>query len=401
MAMRDVAISSFKLNLTHDRIKQDALVKLNSIANHYVKPETNDFSIVKERNKIDNLRDIHFKIFTPSTEQLHYLKGMREEFGVDCYIPNVSFDIRLGMKPNIVRFKKINDNEIWGLPDKLERDILVGRLASGLKIVDIPFEEDESIKLLAQETSYVYQLEKKVEKLEAALENEEDERKDDIRKLTKDKADLLEKLKLADARLRETAQRAHECQEELKKRQPGSPEDAQKIKDLEQKAQDLQTKLNVEGNRYSQIFDQFEQCKRDRETLTTKKEELEGKTLELGRKVTELEDELDKCKKLKEGVRIVMKDPELNKCKQDLETATVKLIAANASLDLYRKQLKDKTSELTTQTNLANLYRQEKEELHKKLVACETKIVVPKDKECANPDYAEYNQKYRQLPADE
>lgn len=141
---------------------------------------------------------------------------------------------------------------------------------------------------------------------------------------------LRTQLKTADDRLRAAADAAHKKQQEIdqikseldrcKATSISTTQITQlnaKITQLENEKKALQTKLNVEGNRYSQIFDQFEEAKRQLQEQIEKKEELAGKVTEQSTNIQTL----TKKKEELEG-KLLETSRELSTCKTQLATPT-------------------------------------------------------------------------------
>lgn len=138
----------------HERAKEDSMIQINSLSNVYRKGMINDAHLVDEINKDKSLNDglelnpIHLAVFIPSSEQLKYLVDHKERHGVDCYIPNQTYEFFFGMKPDVIRFKDLYSEEIKELELHPIRQVFLAMIYAGIKIVNV----DEKIAIELSES---------------------------------------------------------------------------------------------------------------------------------------------------------------------------------------------------------------------------------------------------------
>lgn len=135
-AFKDIAFRSLQIDLRHRDVQEDSIRQLNKLANVYNRGVINDLDAIEEFNKENELENINLTIFTPNKEQLKVLVALKEEYGVDCDIPNAIIRIQEGMSEDVIRFNHLSPEGIRGLSNTAERDYLMSVLEMGVKVVD-------------------------------------------------------------------------------------------------------------------------------------------------------------------------------------------------------------------------------------------------------------------------
>lgn len=135
-AFQDIAYRGLQIDLRHRDVQEDSIRQLNKLANVYNKGVINDLDAIEEFNKENALGNINLTVFTPSKEQLHLLTNLKEEYGVDCDIPNAVIHIGEGMSGDVIRFSHLSNTGIKGLSNDSEREYLMSILEMGIKVVD-------------------------------------------------------------------------------------------------------------------------------------------------------------------------------------------------------------------------------------------------------------------------
>lgn len=121
-AFKEIAFRSLDIDLRHRDKQEDTIRELNRIGNVYSRGTINDIDIIDEFNKENKLGAINLTVFTPSKEQLKVLNEIKEEYGVDCDIPNATIEIREGMPEDVVRFRHLEDEGLKGIDNAVERE---------------------------------------------------------------------------------------------------------------------------------------------------------------------------------------------------------------------------------------------------------------------------------------
>lgn len=121
-AFRDIAFRSLDIDLRHRDKQEDSIRQLNSMGNIYSRGTINDIDVIDEFNKENKLGVINLTVFTPSREQLKVLEEIKEEYGVDCDIPNATIEIREGMSEDVIRFRHLEDEGVKGIDNAVERE---------------------------------------------------------------------------------------------------------------------------------------------------------------------------------------------------------------------------------------------------------------------------------------
>lgn len=135
-AFRDLAFRSLQIDLRHRDVQEDGIRTLNRMANVYSRGVINDLDAIDEFNKENKLGSINLTVFTPSKEQLKLLEALKEEYGIDCDIPNAVIRIYEGMGDDIIRFKHLESKGVIGISNTVEREYLMSILEMGIKVVD-------------------------------------------------------------------------------------------------------------------------------------------------------------------------------------------------------------------------------------------------------------------------
>lgn len=136
-AFKDLAFKSLQIDLRHRDTQEDSIRQLNKLANVYNKGIINDIDIIEEFNKENELENINLTVFTPNKEQLKVLVALKEEYGVDCDIPDAIIHIYEGMGEDVIRFNHLSAEGIRGLTNTVEREYLMSALEMGVKVVDM------------------------------------------------------------------------------------------------------------------------------------------------------------------------------------------------------------------------------------------------------------------------
>lgn len=121
-AFKQIAFRSLEIDLRHRDKQEDTIRELNKLGNIYSRGTINDIDVIEEFNKENNLGVINLTVFTPSKEQLKVLEEIKEEYGVDCDIPNATIELREGMSGDVIRFRHLEDRGVIGLDNVVERD---------------------------------------------------------------------------------------------------------------------------------------------------------------------------------------------------------------------------------------------------------------------------------------
>lgn len=135
-AFKEIAFRSLQIDLRHRDKQEDSIRQLNQMGNVYSRGTINDIDVIEEFNKENNLGAINLTVFTPSQEQLKVLEELKEEYGVDCDIPNAHIQLREGMSEDVIRFRHLEDEGLTGLDNYVERGWLMAALEMGIKVVD-------------------------------------------------------------------------------------------------------------------------------------------------------------------------------------------------------------------------------------------------------------------------
>lgn len=136
-AFKDLAFKSLQIDLRHRDTQEDSIRQLNKLANVYSKGVINDIDVIEEFNKENELENINLTVFTPNKEQLKVLVALKEEYGVDCDIPDAIVRIYEGMGEDVIRFNHLSNEGIRGITNTVEREYLMSTLEMGVKVVDI------------------------------------------------------------------------------------------------------------------------------------------------------------------------------------------------------------------------------------------------------------------------
>lgn len=345
-AFKDIAFRSMAIDLRHRDAQEEAIRAINNIGNVYSRGTINDIDMIEEFNKENDLGNINLTVFTPSKKQLELLQEYKEEYGIDCEIPNATIQIRSGMSGDVIRFNYLEDEGLKGITNKVEREYIMAILQMGIKIVDACNEEQriEKKKKELYACANIYQLTKEIEnqqinnkefiKLETNLRNEIADLKVQITnkdtELQASKANLDNQV----ANYAILVQQKNDLDEQLK----------QCRETIKSHTDDIDT-LNQEK---ADLAEQLRQCKIDHKNVTQAKDTCD---LINARKIKELE---AKIKDLEEQIK--ERQIEIDAQKQGL-TASVN------RAELLSKQYKELEAKLTQQTNISNLYKQEADSL--------------------------------------
>lgn len=136
-AFKDIAFRSLDIDLKHRDKQEDTIRELNKLGNIYNRGTINDIDIIEEFNKENKLGAVNLTVFTPSREQLKVLNELKEEYGIDCDIPNVVIELREGMSGDVIRFRHLEDEGVIGLDNAVERGWLIAALEMGIKVVEV------------------------------------------------------------------------------------------------------------------------------------------------------------------------------------------------------------------------------------------------------------------------
>lgn len=341
-AFKDLAFRSMDIDLSHRDAQQAAIAAINNIGNVYSRGTINDIDMIEEFNKENNLGNINLTVFTPSKKQLELLEAYREEYGIDCEIPNATIQIRSGMSGDIIRFNYLNDECVRGLTNRVEREYMMAILQMGIKVADgcVEAERKERRDKELFACANIYQLTKEIEnqqinnkefiKLETSLRNEIADLKVQITQkdteLQTSKANLDQQV----ANYAILVQQKSDLDEQLKQCRATIQSHTDDIDTLNQEKEDLK--------------EQLRQCKIDHKNVTQAKDTCD---LINSRKIKELE---AKIKDLEEQIK--ERQIEIDAQKQGLS-------ASVSRAELLSKQYKDLEAKLTQQTNISNLYKQE------------------------------------------
>lgn len=164
-AFKDIAFRSMQIDLRHRDVQEDSIRTLNKMANVYSRGVINDLDAIDEFNKENKLGNINLTVFTPSKEQLVLLNALKEEYGIDCDIPNATIQITEGMSEDVIRFKHLEDEGVIGLSNKVERDYLMATLEMGVKVVDTCLEHKRRVKRQREQyaCTNIYELTQQIE----------------------------------------------------------------------------------------------------------------------------------------------------------------------------------------------------------------------------------------------
>lgn len=141
-AFKDIAFRSLQIDLRHRDVQEDSIRQLNKLANVYNRGVINDLDAIEEFNKENELENINLTVFTPNKEQLKVLVALKEEYGVDCDIPNAIIRIQEGMSPDVIRFNHLSAEGIRGITNTAEREYLMSVLEMGVRVVDTCLRKD-------------------------------------------------------------------------------------------------------------------------------------------------------------------------------------------------------------------------------------------------------------------
>lgn len=156
MAAEQLALNSLQFNTKHMNEQINAQLELNRLFTRYDVPMISSRNIDKEfRENVEmhgkKLGEYYLTVYTPSEEQMKYLKEYVDEFGVGCDIPDIEYGFHAGMSPGIIRYRNIEDQGIRGITNVAIREYLKTRLTVGVKIVELaPATPDEGCLTLGQ-----------------------------------------------------------------------------------------------------------------------------------------------------------------------------------------------------------------------------------------------------------
>lgn len=142
LAAEQLALQSLQFNTKHMNEQLNAQLELNRLFSRYDSPTMNS-RLVNETFRKDTtihgkeLGEAHLVIYTPSADQMKYLKEYVEEFGVGCDIPDVEHSFFSGMVPGIIRYRNLEDHGIRGIRNLTIREYIKTRLMTGVKVVEI------------------------------------------------------------------------------------------------------------------------------------------------------------------------------------------------------------------------------------------------------------------------
>lgn len=119
----DLALQSLEIDTAFMEAQINNQHALNQITNRYTNPMINEREIIesfmdKEEWHGKKLKPAHLICFVPSEEQLVALRSFKEEYGVMCDIPDVEINFYEGMKPDVIRYRNLDDKAIAGLPNE-------------------------------------------------------------------------------------------------------------------------------------------------------------------------------------------------------------------------------------------------------------------------------------------
>lgn len=121
-AFKEIAFRSLEIDLKHRDKQEDSIRELNKLGNVYSRGTINDIDAIEEFNKENRLGVINLTVFTPSKEQLKVLNDLKEEYGVDCDIPNAVIQLREGMSGDVIRFRHLEDDGVIGVDNAVVRE---------------------------------------------------------------------------------------------------------------------------------------------------------------------------------------------------------------------------------------------------------------------------------------
>lgn len=257
-AFRDIAFKSLQLDMKHRDAQEDAIRNLNKLSNVYSKGLVNNMDVIKEFNKENNLEPIYLTVFTPNSVQLKYINQIVERFGVDCSIPDVSLNVHQGMPAEVIRFEGIEDENVFGISNKIERKYLISILEMGIKIISEYEISSNKEYICANPSKLVIELEKILANSGTNRQTEHELRKEitELKSLTHDSTEKQIKAEKEITELKNSI----------------NAKEKQHI----EKERELEQKLNDERRLYLEKKTQYEGLQKEHEKLKASQEELQS-----------------------------------------------------------------------------------------------------------------------------
>lgn len=334
LALHERALKNFHMDLKESRLAIDNKRKLNELSAMHSNPYASTRAVI---NKVAELQGsnprypVYLTSFSPSDIQQREINKHYFEWGVDCTIPDQTLTLSLHNQTNIYQFQTIDNITEEDLTIRFWLENLL--TMTGVKILDA----DHRAQYIPLDfepipTELINTLTNKIQRLEEVLENEEKERRDDIRKLTKEKNEL--EILLA------------KCREVPKP-------DPEKISELETKITDLEGEAAMWKEQWRNMKDdwktvdqQLTACKKEKQQLQDKIAELNTGVTAANLKVVRLEEEKRKIEESLEGCRKLPKrdfdkEHELEKQLRDKTQEIQQLKADREHMEEEWKETKD------------------------------------------------------------